>query len=352
MHMGKRSFPLSEQPGIIGHSGEASFRKQGFDLSNNRHEATFLSEAGNAVHMILNNVSNITGLDGVGSPLGAKNVDEISNRSGKRTEQSKQNFEQGIGTSFYNRDHVGAQSIGDVCLDEGFLMASSNLMGSCLHPCHTEHGKGLNKNVIKLKDMARGKGSDVSGTTLSSGKQKLNVSGGQHPAKMVLALVHEGEVTWDLKWQPVGDIPGEEADDRESLRLGILALILGDGSLQVLDVPNPNILKALWKRKSRDDPTVVKIQPVLKCSDLRSGGHKSIPLTVEWSTSKPHDMLLAGCHDGTVAVWKFEPKGVSCSETRPIMFFTADNLPLRTIAWAPDGRCFYFINPTLCYALE
>lgn len=26
----------------------------------------------------------------------------------------------------------------------------------------------------------------------------------------------------------------------------------------------------------------------------------SIPLTLEWSTSTPHDLLLAGCHDGTV----------------------------------------------------
>lgn len=26
----------------------------------------------------------------------------------------------------------------------------------------------------------------------------------------------------------------------------------------------------------------------------------SIPLTVEWSVTPPHDYLLAGCHDGTV----------------------------------------------------
>lgn len=26
----------------------------------------------------------------------------------------------------------------------------------------------------------------------------------------------------------------------------------------------------------------------------------SIPLTVEWSPSMPHDLILAGCHDGTV----------------------------------------------------
>ena len=28
----------------------------------------------------------------------------------------------------------------------------------------------------------------------------------------------------------------------------------------------------------------------------------SIPLTLEWSASSPHDMILAGCHDGVVHV--------------------------------------------------
>lgn len=26
----------------------------------------------------------------------------------------------------------------------------------------------------------------------------------------------------------------------------------------------------------------------------------SIPLTVEWSAFSPHDLIVAGCHDGTV----------------------------------------------------
>lgn len=26
----------------------------------------------------------------------------------------------------------------------------------------------------------------------------------------------------------------------------------------------------------------------------------SIPLTLEWSPSAPHDLILTGCHDGTV----------------------------------------------------
>lgn len=56
--------------------------------------------------------------------------------------------------------------------------------------------------------------------------------------KMVLGIAHEGEVTWDAKWRPVADAGGASEsknclDERESTRLGFLAVILGDGSVQV-----------------------------------------------------------------------------------------------------------------------
>jgi hypothetical protein len=54
-------------------------------------------------------------------------------------------------------------------------------------------------------------------------------------------------------------------------------------------------------------PPIVKMDPIFWCSELYSAGHQSIPLAVEWSTWAPHDMLVAVCHDGTVAVWKVFP---------------------------------------------
>lgn len=56
--------------------------------------------------------------------------------------------------------------------------------------------------------------------------------------KMVLGIAHEGEVTWDAKWRPVADKDSdsesiEGLDEREGMRLGFLAVILGDGSIQV-----------------------------------------------------------------------------------------------------------------------
>ncbi|KAJ4844097.1 hypothetical protein Tsubulata_006485 [Turnera subulata] len=82
------------------------------------------------------------------------------------------------------------------------------------------------------------------------------------------------------------------------------------------------------------DPRFVKVEPVFRCSSLKCGGMKSIPLTVEWSTSQPHDYLLVGCQDGLVALWKFAMDGTS-GDTRPLLCFSAHTVPIRAVAWAP-----------------
>jgi hypothetical protein len=71
----------------------------------------------------------------------------------------------------------------------------------------------------------------------SARKLPLSKSSGVLP-KMVLGIAHEGEVTWDAKWRSVADAGGasestEGFDERECMRLGFLAVILGDGSVQV-----------------------------------------------------------------------------------------------------------------------
>lgn len=152
--------------------------------------------------------------------------------------------------------------------------------------------------------------------------------------RMVLCLAHEGEVAWDVKWQPL-----TEKDLGNQHRLGFLAALLGDGSMQVWEVPTPSAVNYLFissNVRSGLDPRFIKLEPVFKCSKLESDGHQSIPLTLEWSTSAPHDLLLAGCHDGTVAVWKFTPKALSTQDVKPIICFTADALAIRALAWAPN----------------
>ncbi|XP_018447446.1 uncharacterized protein LOC108818975 isoform X2 [Raphanus sativus] len=149
--------------------------------------------------------------------------------------------------------------------------------------------------------------------------------------RVVLCLAHNGKVAWDMKWRP------PSADDSlDKHRMGYLAVLLGNGSLEVWDVPMPRVISDVYLSSKKDatDPRFVKLAPVFKCSNLKCGDTQSIPLTVEWSTSGNPDFLLAGCHDGTVALWKFSITK-SSEDTRPLLFFSADTAPIRAVAWAP-----------------
>ncbi|XP_038699788.1 uncharacterized protein LOC119997075 isoform X2 [Tripterygium wilfordii] len=151
--------------------------------------------------------------------------------------------------------------------------------------------------------------------------------------RIVLCLAHDGKVAWDVKWRPL-----KESDFRCIHRMGYLAALLGNGSLQVWDVPLPHAMKSIYSSSCKEgtDPRFVKLEPVFRCSMVKSGGIQSIPLTVEWSTSSLQDYLLAGCHDGTVALWKFSAGG-SSGDTKPLLCFSADTFPIRAVAWAPVG---------------
>ncbi|CAI9778932.1 unnamed protein product [Fraxinus pennsylvanica] len=149
--------------------------------------------------------------------------------------------------------------------------------------------------------------------------------------RMMLCLAHNGKVAWDVKWRP------NSAHDSESMhRMGYLAVLLGNGALEVWEVPFPRTIELIYPacQKEGTDPRFIKLAPVFRCSMLKCGDRQSIPLTVEWSTSSLHDMILAGCHDGVVALWKFSTTG-SSTDTRPLLCFSADTVPIRALAWAP-----------------
>ncbi|KAK4419352.1 hypothetical protein Salat_2348100 [Sesamum alatum] len=148
--------------------------------------------------------------------------------------------------------------------------------------------------------------------------------------RMMLCLAHNGKVVWDLKWQPVN------ASVPESMKImGYLAVLLGNGALEVWEVPLPHTVKLVYPAcQEHIDPRFIKLRPVFRCSMLKCGDRQSIPLTLEWSVSSPHDKILAGCHDGVVALWKFSVTD-PLKETRPLLSFSADTGPVRSLAWAP-----------------
>ncbi|XP_054812973.1 uncharacterized protein LOC129313686 [Prosopis cineraria] len=149
--------------------------------------------------------------------------------------------------------------------------------------------------------------------------------------RIVLCLAHNGKVAWDVKWRP-----SNPSDSICKHRMGYLAVLLGSGSLEVWEVPSHLALRAIYKHEESTDPRFIKLEPVFKCSMLKRGCLQSIPLTVEWSVSPPHDYLLAGCHDGTVALWKFSRStSPKCDDTKPLLCFAGDTVPIRAVAWAP-----------------
>lgn len=151
--------------------------------------------------------------------------------------------------------------------------------------------------------------------------------------RLVFCFSHNGKVAWDVKWRPF-----DMHETKCTHLMGYLAVVLGNGSIEVWEVPLPQTVKVIYSSTQREDtdPRFIKLEPVFRCSTLKSGGIQSIPLSVEWSTSHPHEYLLVGCHDGTVALWKFFASN-SSKDTRPLLHFTADTVPVRAVAWAPFG---------------
>ncbi|EPS60973.1 hypothetical protein M569_13825, partial [Genlisea aurea] len=114
--------------------------------------------------------------------------------------------------------------------------------------------------------------------------------------RMMLCIVHDGHVAWDVKWRPVDACNTLSSTSA----LGYLGVLLGNGALEVWEVPHPHTLKRLYAAfQENADPRFIRLRPVFRCSFLKCGGDRqSIPLTLEWSAASPHDMILAGCHDG------------------------------------------------------
>uniref|UniRef100_A0A452ZXD4 General transcription factor 3C polypeptide 2 n=2 Tax=Aegilops tauschii subsp. strangulata TaxID=200361 RepID=A0A452ZXD4_AEGTS len=156
---------------------------------------------------------------------------------------------------------------------------------------------------------------------------------GIHLPRVVLCLAHNGKVAWDIKWKP--PLPNQS---EQKSRLGFLAVLLGNGTLEVWEVPSPSIIQKIYSSSlmKGTDPRFLKLRPVFRCAKVKCGNIQSIPLTVDWSPS-PHDMILAGCHDGTVALWKFSTD-LPAQDSKPFMCVTAESVPIRALSWAPYVR--------------
>ncbi|KAJ6992186.1 hypothetical protein NC653_015522 [Populus alba x Populus x berolinensis] len=117
---------------------------------------------------------------------------------------------------------------------------------------------------------------------------------------IVLCLPHNGKVAWDVKWRPCN-----APHSKYQHRMGYLAILLGNGSLEVWDVPLPYAMKSVCSSSNGEgtDPRFVKL--------------------------KPHPF-----GSRVVALWKFSANGAS--DTRPLLCFSADTVTIRAITWVPS----------------
>jgi WD40 repeat protein len=126
-------------------------------------------------------------------------------------------------------------------------------------------------------------------------------------------LVHDGGVAWSLCWCPSPDAVCEG-------RLGLLAAVLGDGSICVWDVP---ALKAT--------NVTCKVEPLAKLPPNHADG--SIPCTLDWLPHEPYDLLLVGYRDGCVSIVQLldeDGPGMSIMQ-----YFPAEALTLTAAKWFP-----------------
>ncbi|KAL0347074.1 UNVERIFIED_CONTAM: hypothetical protein Scaly_1723400, partial [Sesamum calycinum] len=139
--------------------------------------------------------------------------------------------------------------------------------------------------------------------------------------RMMLCLAHNGKVVWDLKWQPVN------ASDPESMKImGYLAVLLGNGALEVWEVPLPHTVRLVYPAcQERIDPRFIKLRPVFRCSMLKCGDRQS-------ELESANVIITAG------------PKGFKFWDIRdPFRPLWDHHIPGVTygLEWLPDPRCVF-----------
>ncbi|KAK9840129.1 hypothetical protein WJX74_003899 [Apatococcus lobatus] len=134
------------------------------------------------------------------------------------------------------------------------------------------------------------------------------------------AIRHQGALAWDVKWCLHPNPPFAV----HAPRLGLLAAALGNGQLVVYDVPCPpsehqqadvaNKHAASTSRPASptSDPCICDLQP-LACSDAicSQPSGPSLPSCLDWLPTWPHDLLVVGCWDGTVIIYRLNRRGIS-----------------------------------------
>ena len=156
--------------------------------------------------------------------------------------------------------------------------------------------------------------------------QIWRVSGAGREGKVepLVNLVHEGGVTWSVCWCPTPQALNG--------RMGLLAAVLGDGTVCVWDVPKLDPPGAVGGSGVQQPQLTCRAAPVAEIGPASVDG--SIPCTVDWLPHEPFDLLLVGYRDGCVSIVQLADAASDRMHIK--QYFPAEALTLTAAKWFPS----------------
>lgn len=158
-----------------------------------------------------------------------------------------------------------------------------------------QHARGKDTPAPKSKVHFEGTSPDDRGATHDSAARPSLLHGEINPERkqsktpaealaLVGAVLHEGKITWDLAWHPQPQALGIGKDAE-----GALAMALGDGTVEVHEIPPLKWMAPMGSPGVRRIIAETKVlQPDRPCS-------------IKWNPAFP-EQLLVGCWSGHVSV--------------------------------------------------
>ncbi|KAG0029496.1 hypothetical protein BGZ82_007940 [Podila clonocystis] len=124
-----------------------------------------------------------------------------------------------------------------------------------------------------------------------------------------LCILHSYGAVLDMKWCPNGNLMEAGTEPGSLMRLGILAATFSDGTIRIFSIPEPKSLQAHLDIDITSKETIY-IQFPEPYVTLRLG--EVCFMSINWGTPQ---RLVAGCTNGTVAIWDTKSMLDQSSET-------------------------------------
>lgn len=160
----------------------------------------------------------------------------------------------------------------------------------------------------------------------SSGDEARSADG----LRCACLIEHDGSVAQCVRWCPASSAQAPDADTLP--RLGLLAAVLGNGTVAIYSVPEDVPKRA---DGTSDFPPTLALRPVAAITLDALGGQ--CPTVAAWHPEYPHARLLVGTVFGYVAVARLaaEQNTATAAPALELLVKVFDVSTVRCVAWAP-----------------